>query len=149
MGAEKGSGLTTYVILQDKGQPSDIKAPISLHQQQVDQQMQHSTIASGAAHLEQHLQQQQLQQPLIQEMATMKVTDAGIDQAQQGAMQEAAANGPQSSQQRQDSSQDEQSDIVLVNNRLQALEASSMRMERKVDQILEYCRTLAQAMNPA
>ena len=43
----------------------------------------------------------------------------------------------------------EQDCVRLFGNRLQALEASSRRMERKVDQILEYCRTMAQAMSPA
>lgn len=37
----------------------------------------------------------------------------------------------------------------LFDRRLQALEVSSRRTERKIDQILEYCRTMAQAMSPA
>lgn len=122
---------------------------MSLHQQQAAQQMQHSTVDHETANLQQHLQQQQLQQPLIQEVAALHVTNSDRDQAPHEGLQDSAASKLQSSQQHQNTTQLEQVDIVSVNHRLQALEASSRRMERKVDQILEYCRTLAQAVNLA
>ena len=42
-----------------------------------------------------------------------------------------------------------QQQSLQLDSRIQALEASSRRIERKVDQILDYCRIMAQAMAPA
>lgn len=41
-----------------------------------------------------------------------------------------------------------QQQSLQLDSRIQALEASSRRIEQKVDQILDYCRIMAQAMAP-
>ncbi|KAA6426651.1 MAG: hypothetical protein FRX49_03761 [Trebouxia sp. A1-2] len=68
-------------------------------------------------------------QPLIQELT----------------MASATSNQPQQNQQELSVDQDISSQQQL-SSRVQALEAVSRRMERKIDQILQYCRVMAQSM---
>lgn len=70
-------------------------------------------------------------QPLIQELT----------------MASATSNQPQQNQQELSVDQDISSQQQL-SSRVQALEAVSRRMERKIDQILQYCRVMAQSMVP-
>ena len=134
--------------LQNKGQPSDKK--------------QHDSVQPAAAPLQSAANyspadlpatvstlQQQLppQSPLIQEV-TEVVKPSHVETVQHEGQQPQVA-GQASVQVGQEDGESEQDCVRLFGSRLQALEASSRRMERKVDQILEYCRTLAQAMSPA
>ena len=94
-------------------------------------------------------QQQQLQPqpPLIQEVVTPIHVETVQHTGQQ--LQQAGQAYPHIGEQDGEVKRSEQHCVRLFDKRLQALEASSRRMERKVDQILEYCRTMAQAMSPA
>ncbi len=70
-------------------------------------------------------------QPLIQEMTT------------------AAATPDQPHEEQQELSVDQDiSNQQQLSSRVQALEAASRRMERKIDQILQYCRVMTQSMAP-
>lgn len=68
-------------------------------------------------------------QPLIQELTIAAST----------------SDQPQESQQELSIDQDISSQQQL-SSRVQALEAASRRMERKIDQILQYCQVMAQSM---
>ncbi len=70
-------------------------------------------------------------QPLIQELTIAAAT----------------SDRPQEKQQELSVDQDISSQQQL-SSRVQALEAASRRMERKIDQILQYCRVMAQSMAP-
>ncbi len=70
-------------------------------------------------------------QPLIQELTIAAATS---DRHREG-QQELSADQDISNQQQ-------------LSSRVQALEAASRRMERKIDQILQYCRVMAQSMAP-
>jgi len=70
-------------------------------------------------------------QPLIQEMSS------------------AAATPDQPHKDQQELSIDQDiSNQQQLSSRVQALEAASRRMERKIDQILQYCRVMTQSMAP-
>ncbi len=76
---------------------------------------------------------QESSQPVLEQVdSTIAQPDQQQHQAAAGLLQ--SGNEEQSSQ---------------LGIRIQALEASSRRMERKVDQILEYCRVMAQSMAPS
>lgn len=96
-------------------------------------------------------QQNQLQPqtfPLIQELS-QNCTPSQLDQTQHEGhlLQEAKTADAQRGQQYDEPDHSLQHYVRLFDRRLQAVEASSRRMERNMDQILEYCRTIAQAMN--
>ena len=96
-------------------------------------------------------QQNQLQpqtSPLILEMS-QNCSPSQVDQTQHEGHVLPEANIADSQRGQQDDEPDHslRHYIRLFDRRLQAVEASSRRMERNMDQILEYCRTIAQAMN--
>ena len=134
--------------LQNEGRPSDKK-------QHVSEPPSLAPLQSAAYHSAADLpaivstQQQQLQpqSPLIQEVVTPGHVETRQHAGQQ--LQEAGQAHAQTGQQDGEEEQSEQHCARLFDKRLQALEASSRRTERKVDQILEFCRTMAQAMSPA
>ena len=137
--------------LQNKGQPLYNKQHDSV--QPASQPLQ-SAVDQSAADLpailgtqQQHLQPQS---PLIQEISEA-VTPSDVETVQHAGQQLHVAGqaDAQLSQQDGEAKQSEQHCVQLFDKRLQALEASSRRMERKVDQILEYCRTMVQAVSPA
>lgn len=70
-------------------------------------------------------------QPLIQELTSAAAT----------------SDRPQENQQELSVDQDI-SNQQQLSSRVQALEAASRRMERKIDQILQYCHVMAQTMAP-
>lgn len=132
-------------VLQKKGQLADKKLRDFLHLAPVLSQPAADLPASTSPQ-QQHLQPQS---PLIKditEVGTPSHDDTALhDGRQQQATGEAHA---QPDPQHREEKRSEQDHMRQFDERLQALEASSRRTERKVDQILQYCRTLAQAMNP-
>ena len=132
--------------LQNKGQPSDTQQHEFVRPASVPMQS-HAVVPPSVS-----AQPCQMQpaSPLIQEVPGTH--DEGlVDQAlPEGYLQqEAGMAGTQAGQQHADLNDSDRYASSLFESRLQALEASSRRAERKIDQILEYCRTMAQAMSPA
>lgn len=88
---------------------------------------------------------------LIQELPEMDLSEAKREETRsQPLIQEltiaaSTSDQPQESQQELSIDQDISSQQQL-SSRVQALEAASRRMERKIDQILQYCHVMAQSM---
>jgi hypothetical protein len=81
--------------------------------------------------LSEEVREESQSQPLIQELTIAAST----------------SDRPQENQQELSLDKDISSQQQLT-SRVQALEAASRRMERKIDQILQYCRVMAQSMAP-
>ena len=136
----QNKGQQVYNKQHDSAQPAS---------QPLQSAVDHSAADLPAILSTQH-QHLQPQSPLIQEISE------AVDPSHVGTVQHAGQQlhvagqaDAQLSQQDGKAKQSEQHCVQLFDKRLQALEASSRRMERKVDQILEYCRTMVQAVSPA
>ncbi|KAL3142009.1 hypothetical protein ABBQ32_004649 [Trebouxia sp. C0010 RCD-2024] len=128
------AALAKAALAQNKGQPS---------QEQPHECVQPATVTAQRC-------QMQPASPLIQEMpgpGLQGLVDAARTKGY--LLQEAGTADTQTGDQDIGTNDADREVVNLFDRRLQLLEASSRRAERKLDQILEYCRTMAQAMSPA
>lgn len=138
--------ITACLNLQNKGQPSEEQQRKCVQPASVPVQspaVLPASVTAGQC-------QVQPASPLIQEIpetGLQGLVDHGRPEA--FLLQEAGTADTQMGQQDIELNDNERHAFYRFDKRLQALEASSRRTERKIDQILECCRTMAQAMSPA
>ncbi|DBB04371.1 TPA: hypothetical protein ACH3X1_012859 [Trebouxia sp. C0004] len=141
------AALAKAALAQDKSKLSH-RLFQSTHQQQplAVQDIAKSSQEVGLA-------QQRPPPSLIQQLPEMDISEEKREDTQsQPLIQEltiAAATSDRPHEDQQELSVDQDiSSQQQLSSRVQALEAASRRMERKIDQILQYCRVMTQSMAP-